>query len=87
MANILEYMRTTPPEMAREANPQSTRNEIRKEAREYGQFLARVKETAQQLELSDIIKEINKDIEFLCKWLIKFGIKDESGSNAAPDNK
>lgn len=77
MANILEYMRRTLPETSREANPKSTRNEIRKEAREYAKYLASAKDTANHLDDNEALKMINKDILFLSEWMIKFGVKDE----------
>ena len=77
MAGILDYMKETLPEVAREANTKNGRNAIRKEIREHGVFLKSVKETAEKMADTDIVKEINKDIEFLCKWFIKFGLKDE----------
>ena len=77
MANILEYMKTTSPETAYEANSKTSRNMIRKEAREYGHFLKSVKDTAQKIAYDDTVKEINKDISFFCQWMIKFGVKDE----------
>jgi hypothetical protein len=77
MTNILEYMKRTLPEISREANSKSTRNDIRKEAREYVKFLASVKETAKQIRFEDTVKKINDDISFLCKWMAKFGVKDE----------
>lgn len=77
MANILDYMKRTPPETAREANIKSGRNAIRKEMREHGAFLKSVKETAEKMADANTVKEINKDIDFFCKWFIKFGIKDE----------
>jgi hypothetical protein len=77
MANILDYMKNTTPEIARGSNSKSTRNEIRKEARECGLFLQRVKETAQQIAYNDTVKAINDDISFLCKWMIMFGVSDE----------
>lgn len=77
MATIFEYMKQTPPETARGANPKSTRNTIRKEAREHGEFLKSVKETAEKIACEDTVKGINEDILFLCKWMIKFGINDE----------
>ena len=77
MANILDYMKRTPPEMVREANTKNGRNAIRKEMREHGAFLKSVKETAEKMADADTVKEINKDIDFFCKWFIKFGIKDE----------
>lgn len=77
MASILDYMKNTTPETARESNSKITRNEIRKEARECALFLQRVKETAQQIEYNDTVKEINNDILLLCKWMIKFGVSDE----------
>lgn len=69
MANILEYMKTTLPEISREANPKSTRNAIRKEMREHGEFLKSVKETAEKMADADTVKEINKDIEFFASGL------------------
>lgn len=77
MANILDYMKRTPPETAREANTKSGRNAIRKEMREHGAFLKSAKETAEKMADANTVKEINKDIDFFCKWFIKFGIKDE----------
>jgi hypothetical protein len=77
MANVLDYMKRTLPETSQEANPKSTRNEIRKEAREYGQFLARTKETAKQIGFENEVKKANEDILFLCKWMARFGVKDE----------
>ena len=77
MASIFDYMKETLPEVAREANPKSTRNAIRKEAREYGKFLKSVKSTAEKMAATDTIKAINEDISFFCKWFIKFGISDE----------
>jgi hypothetical protein len=77
VADILEYMRRTLPETSREVNPKSSRNEIRKEAREYAQFLANTKETAKQIGFEDTVKKINDDILLLCKWMAKFGVKDE----------
>lgn len=80
MASILEYMKKTPPEIAWGANTKSGRNAIRKEAREYGEFLKSVKSTAEKMAAADTIKEINEDISFFCKWFIKFGISDEEDS-------
>ena len=80
MASILEYMKKTPTETAWVANTKSGRNAIRKEAREYGEFLKSVKSTAEKMEYADTIKEINEDISFFCKWFIKFGISDEEDS-------
>jgi hypothetical protein len=39
--------------------------------------LKSVKETAEKMADTDTVKEINKDIDFFCKWFIKFGSKDE----------
>ena len=77
MASIFEYMKETLPEVAREANTKNSRNAIRKEIREHGAFLKSVKETAEKMADTDMVKEINKDIDFFCKWFIKFGLKDE----------
>ena len=77
MASILDYMKNTTPEIARESNSKSTRNEIRKEARECGLFLQRVRETAQQIAYNDTVKAISEDISFLCKWMVKFGVENE----------
>lgn len=77
MANILEYTKTTLPETSREANPKSTRNTIRKEAREYTQFLASARETAKQIDLTEFAKQADEDMRFLLQWMTKFGVKDE----------
>ena len=77
MANILEYMKTTSPEAAKEANSKTTRNMIRQEVREHFQFLGRVKETAKQIAYEDTVKEIESDLLFMCKWMIKFGLNNE----------
>lgn len=79
MASIFEYMKETPPEVAWGANSLNGRNAIRSEAREYGRFLKSVKETAEKMADKDTIKEIDKDISFWCKWMIKFGVSDEGG--------
>lgn len=77
MASIFEYVKETLPEVAREANTKSGRNAIRNEIREHASFLESVKETAEKIADADTVKEINKDIVFLCKWFIKFGLNDE----------
>lgn len=77
MANILEYMKTTLPETSREANPKSTRNSIRKEAREYAEFLVNVQKTANEIGFNEEAKKASDDLLFLSKWLLKFGLKDE----------
>lgn len=77
MANILEYMKTTLPKTSREANPKSTRNAIRKEAREYAEFLVNVQKTANQIGFNEAAKKASDDLFFLSKWLLKFGLKDE----------
>jgi hypothetical protein len=77
MASIFEYMKETPPEIASGANSLNGRNAIRREAKEYGKFLKSVKETAEKMADKDTIKEIDKDISFWCKWMVKFGICDE----------
>lgn len=77
MASIFEYMKETPPEVAWGANTKNGRNFIRKEAREYGEFLKNVKSTAEKMAATDTVKAINEDISFFCKWFIKFGISDE----------
>jgi hypothetical protein len=77
MANILEYMKTTLPETSREANPKSRRNAIRKEAREYAEFLVNVQKTANEIGFNEESKKASDDLLFLSKWLLKFGLKDE----------
>ena len=77
MASIFEYMKETPPEVAWGANTLHGRNAIRSEAREHSRFLKSVKETAEKMADKDTIKEIDKDIAFLTKWLIEFGVSDE----------
>lgn len=77
MASIFEYMKETPPEIAWWANTKNGRNVIRKEAREYGEFLRIVKSTAEKMAATDTVKAINEDISFFCKWLLKFGLKYE----------
>lgn len=77
MANILEYMKTTLPETSREASPKSTRNAIRKEAKEYAEFLVNVQKTANEIGFNEEAKKASDDLLFLSKWLLKFGLKDE----------
>ena len=77
MASIFDYMKETLPEVAWDANTKNGRNAIRKEAKEHGAFLKSVRETAEKMADTDTVKEINKDIDFFCKWFIKFGLKDE----------
>lgn len=78
MADIFEYMSRTPPEVAREANPQGARNMIRKEVREYAAFLDSAKETAKALNMTETVKEIGDKTAFVCKWMLVFGVKDEN---------
>lgn len=77
MANILDYMKRTPPETAWEANPKSTRNAIRKEAREYAEFLVSVQKTTNEIDFNEEAKKVSDDLLFLSKWFLKFGLKDE----------
>jgi hypothetical protein len=77
MANVLDYMKRTPPETAREANTKSTRNTIRKEAREYAEFLVSVQKTANEVGFNEEVKKASDGLLFLSKWLLKFGLKDE----------
>lgn len=77
MSNIFEYMKSTAPETAFAANPRSTRNTIRAEAKEYAQFLASAQKTAGQLGFHDEAEKASDDFRFLCGWLLKFGLKDE----------
>lgn len=77
MSAIFDYMKNTKPEIAKDVNTKSTRNMIREEAREYAQYLKRVKETAQLLSYENTVKSIDADILFLCRWMVKFGVKDE----------
>ncbi len=77
MANILEYMKSTLPEASLKANPKSTRNAIRKEAREYAQFLVSAQKTAGEIGLREAAKKASDDLLFLSKWFLKFGLKDE----------
>jgi hypothetical protein len=77
MANVLDYMKRTPPETAREASTKSARNTIRKEAREYAELLVNVQRTANEIGFNEEAKKASDDLLFLSKWLLKFGLKDE----------
>jgi hypothetical protein len=77
MANILDYMKETLPETSREANPKSIRNAIRKEAKEYAEFLVNAQKTANEIGFNEEAKKASDDLLFLSKWLLKFGLKDE----------
>jgi hypothetical protein len=77
MTNILNYMRRISPETAWWANSKSARNDIRKDAREYTQFLASARETAKQIDLTESAKQADEDMRFLLQWMTKFGVKDE----------
>ena len=77
MANILDYMKRTLPETSLEANHKSTRNAIRKEAKEYAEFLVNVQKTANEIGFNEEAKKASDDLLFLSKWLLKFGLKDE----------
>lgn len=77
MANILDYMRSTPAKTALEANHKLSRNMIRKETREYASFLASAKETAKLLGDNEAVKQIIEDTKFICQWIAEFGIEYE----------
>jgi hypothetical protein len=77
MANILDYIKRTLPETSREANPKITRNAIRKEAREYAEFLVSAQNTANEIGFNEEAKKASDNLLFLSKWLLKFGLKNE----------
>lgn len=77
MTNILDYMKNVLPEVSREANSKSLRNVIRKEAREYAEFLVSTQHSAIQIGLHEVAKNASDDLLFLSKWFLKFGLKDE----------
>lgn len=77
MNNIYEYIKSTAPEIAAAANSKSTRNALRREAREYMGYLIRVRNMAEQCGWHIEVARANEELAHIGKWLIKFGLNEE----------